>query len=258
MTGRRRAGGNERNGALDSLVLHSVVRYRRLLPIHSTIHDLHAQCTAFYVPAHYLATECVRASNSFNTTLHGTCSMQHACVFHVVLYRVMLYHVGGSTVTCMAWHVWRRVMVCTDCSAAVRRTSHTCDPTGSAAAPVPRPAIADTTLHSLPASATNPSLPAARCSIFSFRVPSFFLSLSAMLGRCLVRLVARSSSHGVAVRTLTSTSGQQPSLYTAVAHTVGGRNGSSSSSDGNLKVALSVPKAMGGPGGAGTNPEQVN
>ncbi len=45
--------------------------------------------------------------------------------------------------------------------------------------------------------------------------------------------------------------------YTAVATATGGRDGKASTSDGNLSVALSVPKEMGGPGGAGTNPEQL-
>ncbi|MDY0745642.1 organic hydroperoxide resistance protein [Paucibacter sp. R3-3] len=46
-------------------------------------------------------------------------------------------------------------------------------------------------------------------------------------------------------------------LYTAHATSTGGRDGSSQSSDGNLKVKLTVPKEMGGPGGEGTNPEQL-
>jgi len=46
-------------------------------------------------------------------------------------------------------------------------------------------------------------------------------------------------------------------LYTARSHTVGGRNGESKSDDGALSVKLSTPKSMGGPGGAGTNPEQL-
>ncbi|WP_077037737.1 organic hydroperoxide resistance protein [Pelomonas sp. KK5] len=46
-------------------------------------------------------------------------------------------------------------------------------------------------------------------------------------------------------------------LYTAHATSTGGRDGSSKSSDGNLEVKLTVPKEMGGPGGAGTNPEQL-
>src|SRR4051812_29394788 len=37
----------------------------------------------------------------------------------------------------------------------------------------------------------------------------------------------------------------------------GGREGRSASSDGNLDVQLVVPKELGGPGGAGTNPEQL-
>lgn len=42
-------------------------------------------------------------------------------------------------------------------------------------------------------------------------------------------------------------------LYTAKAHTTGGRDGASQTSDGRLEVALSSP---GGPG-TGTNPEQL-
>ncbi|MFM2067964.1 MAG: hypothetical protein RLZZ584_2873 [Pseudomonadota bacterium] len=46
-------------------------------------------------------------------------------------------------------------------------------------------------------------------------------------------------------------------LYTAQATATGGRDGKAVSSDGNLSVGLSVPKGLGGPGGAGTNPEQL-
>jgi lipoyl-dependent peroxiredoxin len=45
-------------------------------------------------------------------------------------------------------------------------------------------------------------------------------------------------------------------LYTAKAHTTGGREGTSRSDDGLLDVKLSPPKAMGGTGTA-TNPEQL-
>ena len=45
-------------------------------------------------------------------------------------------------------------------------------------------------------------------------------------------------------------------LYTARAHTTGGRDGRSVSDDGLLDVKLSPPKAMGGAGNA-TNPEQL-
>lgn len=37
----------------------------------------------------------------------------------------------------------------------------------------------------------------------------------------------------------------------------GGRDGSATSPDGRLTLSLSVPKALGGPGGDGTNPEQL-
>ena len=46
-------------------------------------------------------------------------------------------------------------------------------------------------------------------------------------------------------------------LYEAQATATGGRDGKASSSDGLLSVSLSIPKALGGPGGAGTNPEQL-
>jgi len=46
-------------------------------------------------------------------------------------------------------------------------------------------------------------------------------------------------------------------LYTAEASARGGRAGHAESSDGHLVVDLSVPKEMGGPGGEGTNPEQL-
>lgn len=46
-------------------------------------------------------------------------------------------------------------------------------------------------------------------------------------------------------------------LYTAVVTAKGGREGHVKSSDGILDIDLKVPKSMGGPGGAGTNPEQL-
>ncbi|MEO5807495.1 organic hydroperoxide resistance protein [Devosia sp.] len=46
-------------------------------------------------------------------------------------------------------------------------------------------------------------------------------------------------------------------LYTAHAHTTGGRTGVSRTDDGRLAVNLDTPKEMGGNGGAGTNPEQL-
>lgn len=48
----------------------------------------------------------------------------------------------------------------------------------------------------------------------------------------------------------------QKVIYTAHAHTTGGRDGRSVSDDGLLDVKLSPPKAMGG-AGQGTNPEQL-
>lgn len=47
-------------------------------------------------------------------------------------------------------------------------------------------------------------------------------------------------------------------LFTATATAVGGRNGHSETSDGSVKVDLSVPKEMGGPGKPGTvTPEHL-
>lgn len=46
-------------------------------------------------------------------------------------------------------------------------------------------------------------------------------------------------------------------LYTATVTVQGGREGSLESSDGALKHKLSMPKALGGAGGDGTNPEQL-
>ena len=46
-------------------------------------------------------------------------------------------------------------------------------------------------------------------------------------------------------------------LYTATASAKGGREGHIRSSDGVLEADLRVPRELGGPGGAGTNPEQL-
>jgi osmotically inducible protein OsmC len=46
-------------------------------------------------------------------------------------------------------------------------------------------------------------------------------------------------------------------LYTAEGFTQGGRAGHGRTSDGHLAVELSVPEALGGHGGPGTNPEQL-
>ena len=46
-------------------------------------------------------------------------------------------------------------------------------------------------------------------------------------------------------------------LYEAEVTATGGRDGKASSADGLLAVSLSVPKSLGGPGGEGTNPEQL-
>ena len=46
-------------------------------------------------------------------------------------------------------------------------------------------------------------------------------------------------------------------IYSTKVHTSGGREGRARSEDGNLDVALVMPKEFGGPGGPGTNPEQL-
>lgn len=46
-------------------------------------------------------------------------------------------------------------------------------------------------------------------------------------------------------------------MYTATATIQGGRSGTVETSDGALKLELSMPKAMGGQGGSGTNPEEL-
>lgn len=46
-------------------------------------------------------------------------------------------------------------------------------------------------------------------------------------------------------------------VYTANAKSTGGREGTSVTDDGRLKVTLSTPKSMGGNDGPGTNPEQL-
>lgn len=45
--------------------------------------------------------------------------------------------------------------------------------------------------------------------------------------------------------------------YTATATATGGRQGSAKTDDGTLSVKLATPTALGGPGGDGTNPEQL-
>ena len=46
-------------------------------------------------------------------------------------------------------------------------------------------------------------------------------------------------------------------VYRTSATAVGGRTGKARSDDGRLNVELSTPKELGGPGGVGTNPEQL-
>jgi lipoyl-dependent peroxiredoxin len=46
-------------------------------------------------------------------------------------------------------------------------------------------------------------------------------------------------------------------MYEAEATSIGGRTGMAASSDGHLRVKLVAPETLGGPGGEGTNPEQL-
>ncbi|WP_373894633.1 organic hydroperoxide resistance protein [Virgibacillus natechei] len=46
-------------------------------------------------------------------------------------------------------------------------------------------------------------------------------------------------------------------LYTASSTVRGGRNGRVVSDDNNINMQLTMPKTLGGPGGEGTNPEQL-
>lgn len=46
-------------------------------------------------------------------------------------------------------------------------------------------------------------------------------------------------------------------LYRTEVSAIGGRDGGVTATDGGFSAALSVPKELGGPGGDGTNPEQL-
>jgi osmotically inducible protein OsmC len=46
-------------------------------------------------------------------------------------------------------------------------------------------------------------------------------------------------------------------LYTTQATAIGGRDGRATTKDGSLDVKLAIPKELGGPGGTGSNPEQL-
>lgn len=49
----------------------------------------------------------------------------------------------------------------------------------------------------------------------------------------------------------------QQTIYTGIATSTGGREGTATSNDGKLDLTLSTPKELGGAGGEGTNPEQL-
>ena len=46
-------------------------------------------------------------------------------------------------------------------------------------------------------------------------------------------------------------------VYTTTGTATGGRDGHAATADGSLDVRLTAPKELGGPGGEGTNPEQL-
>jgi Ohr subfamily peroxiredoxin len=46
-------------------------------------------------------------------------------------------------------------------------------------------------------------------------------------------------------------------LYRTSATATGGRDGKARTDDGHIELQLSIPNELGGPGGAGTNPEQL-
>ncbi|KXS09274.1 osmotically inducible protein C [Gonapodya prolifera JEL478] len=73
-----------------------------------------------------------------------------------------------------------------------------------------------------------------------------------MLGLRLTALRTLQPLHAAARRGLAFTP-----LYTAEATATGARNGKVKSSDGIIDLELSVPKSMGGPGLAKSNPEQL-
>jgi Ohr subfamily peroxiredoxin len=61
----------------------------------------------------------------------------------------------------------------------------------------------------------------------------------------------------LAVPSIEQRGGSMKTLYTATATAHGGREGHVQTDDGLFSADLRLPKSMGGPGGAGTNPEQL-
>ncbi len=51
--------------------------------------------------------------------------------------------------------------------------------------------------------------------------------------------------------------GTEKTIYSTTVKVRGGRMGTATSDDGHLSLQLSIPQAMGGQGGEGTNPEQL-
>ena len=70
-------------------------------------------------------------------------------------------------------------------------------------------------------------------------------------------LIAAQGHVAIAIRFQGKIMSVQNVVYRAQAKATGGREGRASSEDGALDLALSTPKAMGGAGGPGSNPEQL-
>lgn len=70
-------------------------------------------------------------------------------------------------------------------------------------------------------------------------------------------LIAAQGHVAIAIRFQGKIMSVQNVVYRAQAKATGGREGRASSADGALDVVLSTPKALGGAGGPGTNPEQL-
>src|SRR5712672_2910932 len=88
------------------------------------------------------------------------------------------------------------------------------------------------------------------------------MALAAMQTRCTTPILSRQAAERhrspiASVERRDTVTDQPKILYTAEATATGGREGHARTSDGRLEVDLDVPSEMGGPGGPGTNPEQL-
>jgi len=109
----------------------------------------------------------------------------------------------------------------------------------------------------------NPLTPLFADSLKGSAVTCYFQQLVLEIGHTKWKgfsVVLGPPDHGISYRDKNinrKTMAYQP-LYTAVATATGGRDGHVESSDGIVKLDLSVPREMGGPGKPGTsNPEQL-